>query len=903
MRLGPAHVGRSAFVRWVCGDHPYVMSGSAPGSDKLILEPPVNAMRAIELRVHGVSGTTPEALLDRQSVSQVAGDKIAGFYRPRLESERTDQAPNPFAPRQERAPELEGYNWGGLTSGSPGRALWLLLLPFTLINVAPRARPNDVGSGATSRTWWLWYLSRVVALLLTLLFVLGAIGVGEDLVGWQCRKKGLCSDSLPGFFLTWLQQRGSGVRFASDLGPLFVSALLPGAVLFLLWFISGRTVNKYEQITVKVHDPQGVGLDATQCDELEVPLTSPWMWLNQDQVRRLRAVHIQSGLALILWTLTVPTQKRWGSAHTDTGGLLGALETTWLEVWSHLWSLLPASILVYGIVVLGRRTYVGRAKRCRWHLASWASWLFLLFLTIHIGWVELRGAALHSTWLDHRGPHTVFPTRLPGFDATLLAILVPMAISLMLILALVGVGAHHHDARSADESAQAPLPPGLGGWTTTAMAILAALLGAAFSAAVYSFGATWLNTGSLKPSHDQVSKALKAFDLPEPFRVATMAVVVSVAAAVVIFLIVGVGAFLGLGPGGVKKVAGVPAGALKHDYRKQAGAFSSDKRTRSIERAVFVATFVERIPKVAAWLVGVGATITLGFGVLLLHLITHRTDSLALLVSGMKPPVKRPWWQAGLEWLVSPDGQAWGAYATVLGLLGLVALAAAAYRVPATRRVVGIIWDVASFWPRSCHPLAAPCYAERTVPDLVTRVHYFCAADRPVVLAGHSQGSVISAATLAHLNGDRRTTGNLDSVSLLTFGCVLRRLYARYFPTYFGPAFLTDLQSWLPRTGAPGPRWINLWRYTDYLGGQVTDGPPQVVPAKDSDPVHPSVLLERPPVTGRNTWEWHSPDPPLYDLPAGSTTYLAPHRHSDFWSDQSGIFQLAAVTLAQHHEP
>jgi len=38
----------------------------------------------VELRVHGVSGTPPEELLDRQLVRQVAGDKIAGFYRPRL---------------------------------------------------------------------------------------------------------------------------------------------------------------------------------------------------------------------------------------------------------------------------------------------------------------------------------------------------------------------------------------------------------------------------------------------------------------------------------------------------------------------------------------------------------------------------------------------------------------------------------------------------------------------------------------------------------------------------------------------------------------------------------------------------------------------------------------------------
>src|SRR5690242_9288629 len=95
----------------------------------------------IELRVHGVSGTPPESLLDRPLVTQVGGDAIAGFYRPRLPEERTDDRPTPFATPRPNAPEMEGYNWGGLTSGSPSRALWLFLLPFTLINIAPRARP------------------------------------------------------------------------------------------------------------------------------------------------------------------------------------------------------------------------------------------------------------------------------------------------------------------------------------------------------------------------------------------------------------------------------------------------------------------------------------------------------------------------------------------------------------------------------------------------------------------------------------------------------------------------------------------------------------------------------------------------------------------------------------------
>ena len=96
----------------------------------------------VELRVHGVSGTPPQDLLDRPLVTQVAGDGSAGFYRPRLLAERDDVA-GPSAERTDAgtgAP-LEGYVWGGLTSGSPGRALWLVLLPFTLINVAARLRP------------------------------------------------------------------------------------------------------------------------------------------------------------------------------------------------------------------------------------------------------------------------------------------------------------------------------------------------------------------------------------------------------------------------------------------------------------------------------------------------------------------------------------------------------------------------------------------------------------------------------------------------------------------------------------------------------------------------------------------------------------------------------------------
>ena len=96
---------------------------------------------AIELRVHGVSGSPVEAELDRPWVGQVAGDGDSGFYRPRPEIGGTTGPGGAV---------LEGYRWGSLTSGAAARALWLLLLPFMLANLALWLRPIDQSGSAAS---------------------------------------------------------------------------------------------------------------------------------------------------------------------------------------------------------------------------------------------------------------------------------------------------------------------------------------------------------------------------------------------------------------------------------------------------------------------------------------------------------------------------------------------------------------------------------------------------------------------------------------------------------------------------------------------------------------------------------------------------------------------------------
>ena len=71
-----------------------------------------------------------------------------------------------------------------LTSGNGSRALWLLLLPFMVVNLAHWMRPATQGLGRTQRLYGV--LVRLVALTLTVLLTAAACEVALDLTAWQC---------------------------------------------------------------------------------------------------------------------------------------------------------------------------------------------------------------------------------------------------------------------------------------------------------------------------------------------------------------------------------------------------------------------------------------------------------------------------------------------------------------------------------------------------------------------------------------------------------------------------------------------------------------------------------------------------------------------------------------------
>lgn len=201
-----------------------------------------------------------------------------------------------------------------------------------------------------------------------------------------------------------------------------------------------------------------------------------------------------------------------------------------------------------------------------------------------------------------------------------------------------------------------------------------------------------------------------------------------------------------------------------------------------------------------------------------------------------------PGWRSDLPHLVASLS-----LYVVLGLsAGLVLLSSYVRRSEATRRAVGILWDLTTFWPRAAHPLSPPCYAERVVPEMTTRIRWGLERGGIVVVSGHSQGSLIAAATLIRM--DR---ADLARIRFVTYGSQLRALYGRIFPAVLGPQVLgCEPTSGTPTFGeaypdvppegaeevqvlAPGRsrptlhdllgegHWVNLFRRGDPLGWRV----------------------------------------------------------------------------------
>jgi hypothetical protein len=697
---------------------------------------PVGAV--IELRVHGVSGTPPEAILADPWVVRVAGDELAGFYR-------RGQATS--SPARSGAVVPEAFSWGNLTSGASARALWLLLLPFTLVNVSYWMRPGRSGQLDRLTRW----LIRLLALSLTATMVLAAAGVTVDLVGWQCTAPG----QWCGADRSWLRWLSSGFWSAPG-RRLLVGGLGPAAVIALLWYLGRRTWSSYESVQAP-----------RRANRPDLPLADPDFWYGRPLVQRLRGVHVAAGVITLAGLLVGPALR---ADRLSGRPLLAAAG------WALLVALAVLALLV--VAVLGLRRVVDRAGPPTGRWAVFARALPALSLL-----VALLGAVYLALPQRSRWPASA---ALPGYATAVTALFCVQVAMLLLITALVWAQRRN-------------VPPGtaLRGFAAPVLASIGLLLACAFSAGLAFRAADFLDGGGTQ--NQPTATAVTVLQPPSQYSWASLGFLAALAGLLV--LAVGVlatrlrGASLARAEQAyVDELRVSEPGLDPHQEDRQ--------RLRRVARARLAAGLTDTMPALLAILVLPGAVLT----VLVTAVVALSPVPPAALaerhLAAVAPAVS---FLTNLgTWLVSGF------------VLALLLLGRAAYRRPGLRRVVGIIWDVGTFWPRGAHPLAPPCYAERAVPDLVRRASWLASPGTgrgDVLLSAHSQGTVLTAAALLQMSDE-----TLARIRLITYGCPLHRLYARFFPAYFDTATLDRLDDCL------GQRWTNLSRRTDPIGGPVFPG-------------------------------------------------------------------------------
>jgi hypothetical protein len=742
-----------------------------------------------ELRIHGVSGTPPEEMLCHPHPRQVAGDGVSGFYRRWWPGGPPTGTDRDIPDHRHR----EAYSWGGLTSGAASRALWLLLLPFMLLNFAfymtPRPALQDGGSRLRRASAGV---QRLLALTFTASLVLSAVGVAMDLVGWQCGRAVAGCAGRHGWlgFLGWEWLDVAGRQLA-------VTSLLPAAVVGLLWYLGRSTWMAHELTRVPrrgskvAREPEAVLLEDRRT------------WNGGGPVGRLRAAHIVAGFGVVGVLLLAPLAR--------SGVLARALLVVHLVVLA-----VVAALVTFGSRLAQRDRPSEQAEaeaRPRPERPWWRRPLSMD--VVAAGGAVLYAAAFLVALLAEPDPARSVTGGLPWFTNAVVWMFLVQAGLLVVLLALTArigratvrrerdallsprrdpwVHAAGHDGK---------LPPdgwGMAGLGTPVVAMLGWLLAGAFGAGLTIRTAGFLGAPTAKPGRPG-----SALVVPPPYFWMAALTILVLAAAIVAALSL----FLRWRAFRRQELRRLGSGAI---------AAAAPRPTSPSERVR-----EQRLLKVAGMWARARLTDEAGPAVGSLQIAIA-----VLLVAGcvVYAWLGPTWLPSKASWLVTA-----GTFAVGALTLWLIAMGRNAYRSPGLRRTVGILWDVGTFWPRAVHPLAPPCYTERVIPDLLERMRWLASKEADaVIVSAHSQGTVIAAALVLQLDPEERRR-----VRLLTYGSPLQRVYARYFPGYFGPRVLERIGRSLPLQGPAGEAgeagdgatgatwsWRNLFRPSDPIGGPV----------------------------------------------------------------------------------
>ncbi|MEV7346795.1 trypsin-like peptidase domain-containing protein [Streptomyces sp. NPDC093544] len=649
-------------------------------------------------------------------------------------------------------PISEAYSWSNLALSNAARALWLLFLPFMAVNLAHWAKPDGARRHRAQQAYDV--LVRLLALALSVLLVALLCEVALDLVAWQCAGTRQCVEDNE-----WL-------AFVSPLEDswwsqpgrrLTVAAVGAASVLLAVWALSHRTHEPASPPPARhAEEEYGYGARASK-------LALPGFWYGRRRALHLRATHFAAGLLTIVGVLVAAgldhDRQPVGDATLRTAG----------------WILTALVAVAWSVVLVAAcqgggseaRVDVRRGSPLVRLLPAAAVTLFVLAL-VYIGWSR---------------PGWQSVGRVPGAEDLVHLTVVPW----LLVVALAVT------AWLLQRSASGALPA-LGGQAGPAFAAVACGLAVGFTASVAERFGDWLDGGGAAGEQGSM------VDGPP--------VVLAWNAAVIPLVVLVVAALAMLAASRqwrlIRHMAYMVT-VLFPEYPNELpghGGHHDAARTRAIAVAMTRAKLTDSAPAVlgtvALAVLALSATATFG------ALLTDQVPSHAALAASAPLPQ------------LAEMGQVLGPWLAGTALFLLLASGWRAYRNPAARRTIGILWDIGTFWPRAAHPLAPPSYAERAISDLTWRMTTSLRrVGGRLVVSSQGQGSVLAAAAMWQLPPTDR-----HRILLLTCGSPLGRLYGRWFPAYFGPRHLQSLHRDLHA-------WRNGWRLTDPIGGPVSLWPGQ----------------------------------------------------------------------------
>ncbi|AYJ48116.1 hypothetical protein D8W71_06955 [Rhodococcus sp. P1Y] len=787
----------------------------------------------VELRTHGVSGTPPASILGAKSVVQINPGRHGRFFQ---EAEPTNpEEANPYqhpitfgeVPHDRLR---EAYHWGSMTSGGFMQAMWALLLPFALVNVAQWMLPAPTGTKTAKLVTMARALIRIIGLLLTALISAQLTVIVADLFFAQCLsatvpspQSSACwsSESIAGHLPSWLERWTPAKLVIADIpdalrahplaGALVIAAVVTAAVVVC----GTMTGAKYAKTLGFEEDPTAdVAASAEPLPAVDAP----------DAIGRaeFRATSSESETAPALRTL-----------HTVAAFCSAALLLLGMWRWSghnaetYLWGAavaLSLLALVCGAALddptLSGGRYSGYHQLAQKFLSGKPGWILsALAFGVFVGVCALV--------VPGRLDRSEFGVSLAGVNDGVSLLMITLCGACLLLLVLVlpaGVGQWRFqkeviwesDPESGDR-VPVKFRAMLFGVHAPFVASLACLLGAGLGAGLAEIVAHFLVQNDEKVRLPGIYQAVALLWGVMACGLAILAI----CALVVLNLRL----------------------EFSRLYR-DAQILQFGDTPLSLGETVkfgsrwFLSRINQSLHRIVAYMVVLGV---LG-GIVSIYTADNLPAWLYSLRDRLIGWFVEPAAELARHWdrLGDADWAKWqgvleGVGLAVIGFLVVTLLRSimnARKNPDKSGRNLGVIWDIVSFWPREAHPVTPMSYAPRALDDLVGRIYHHLewnpksetfsngtAPNTRIVLCGHSQGSLLMYAAVLQIDRELVEHENraaiLERIGLMTYGSQLQWAFARGFPS------MLSFESHARVMKSLGGKWHNLIRFTDFVGGPV----------------------------------------------------------------------------------